>query len=516
MKVVVGNALPYANGSLHIGRVSSWLPGDVIARYHRAKGDNVVFVSGSDCHGELVLKKAHELDKSPNDVSDHYHKIFKENFKTLNFSFDNFVQTSGEYHKKTVLEFIKILDSKGLIYSKNVDVLYCDECGEEVLDRFVEDDIHKLCGERIITKSVDKLFFKLSTFETYLNSLLSKDLKWRDNAKRLTKKYLDEGLRDRVLSRDIDWGIEIPIDGFTDKKVFVWIEAVMGYMTASKSVIEGRGENFSDYWNNKEARVYFLHGKENIPFHTIIMPPIIAGVGNEDCNMRMLSSEHMDLEGKKFSSNRNWVVWLDDIIKNYDADTIRYYLLTHGAEKKSSNFTFRDLINTHNTELLGVHGNFINRTLSFIDKYYDGVIDKQRINIALENKTKEIFNIAAKGIENGDMRLATSAILELSKYANDYFDKEKPWILFRNDIKRGKEVIYNCAIVVLNLSNLLEPIIPKTAQNIKSMINYDGTSYDFQTLDKFEGSNIKFLFEKIDRKKAVYEVIKLKEQSKRG
>lgn len=514
MKVVVGNAWPYANGPLHIGRVSSWLPGDVIARYHRAKGDDVVFVSGSDCHGELVLKKSQELDKSPKVVSDFYHDKFEKSFGKLDFSFDNFAKTSGDYHKNTVQEFIKILDEKGLIYPKTVDVYFCEECNEEVLDRFIKDDAHIICGEEINIKAVDKLFFKLSTFEIYLDKLLSRNLEWRENAKRITRKYLDEGLRDRAISRDIEWGVDIPIDKFDDKKVFVWIEAVMGYMTASKSVIESRKEFFDDYWNNDDSRVYLLHGKENIPFHSVIMPAIVAGVGYKDCNIRILSSEHLDLEGKKFSSNRNWVIWLDDIVKSYHKDTIRYYLLAHGAERRDSNFTFRDLINTHNFELLGVYGNFINRTLSFVDKYYDGKLDAQRVNRSFEKMMKETYDICSKNIEKGDMIFAINSIQELARKANEYFDQEKPWVAFRNDPSRCKEVIYNCALVVLNLANLLEPIIPSTAVKIKKMINTDIKSYKFEKLDEFVVSDVDFLFEKIDKRKVSDELIKLKNKKR--
>ena len=510
MKVVVGNAWPYANGPLHIGRISSWLPGDVIARYHRAKGDEVIFVSGSDCHGELVLKKANAIKKTPKFVSDYYHEKFKKNFDDLDFSFDNFAKTSDDYHKEQVKTFIEVLYSKGLIYSKNVEIHFCENCNEEIGDRFIENDKHTACGKRVSIKSVDKLFFKLSTFENYLEGLVSKDNEWRENAIKLTRRYLDEGLRDRVLSRDIEWGIEIPIEDFTDKKVFVWIEAVMGYMTASKNVIERRNENFEEYWNSEEARVYLFHGKENIPFHTIIMPSIIAGLGYEKCNLRMLSSEHMDLEGKKFSSNRNWVVWLDHLLKSYDTDTIRYYLLTHGAERRNSNFTWREFINTHNTELLGVYGNFINRTLSFIDKYYNGKLPRQRINKCMESLMKEVYVSTSENLEKGNLGQVSKDILNLAIKGNEYFDNEKPWIAFRNDPSRCKEVIYNCALIVLNLANMLNPIIPKTAEKIRKMINTDSISYEFETTEIFEIQKVEFLFTRIEKRKISEEISKLK------
>lgn len=478
MKVIVGNAWPYSNGELHIGRISSWLPGDVIARYHRAKGDDVIFISGADCHGELVLKKANAINKSPRFVSDYYYEKFRRNFSDLDFSFDNFAKTSGEYHIKEVRSFIEILNKKGFIYVKSLDV--------------------------------DKLFFKLSAFEHYIESLVNKNLLWRDCAINLTRKYLDEGLRDKVLSRDIEWGIEIPIKGFEDEKVFVWIEAVMGYLTASKKVIEDRKEYFDEYWNSENSRVYLFHGKENIPFHTILMPSIIAGLGFDKCNLRILSSEHMDLEGKQFSTNRNWVVWVDYLIKNYDVDTIRYYLLTHGAEKRKSNFTWRDFINTHNTQLLGIYGNFVNRTLSFIDKHYNGSISKQRINRTIEKFMIDTYSKTSEDIEKGNLTDATNRILNLVIKGNEYFDREKPWILFRNDPDRCREVIYTCALIVLNLANLLNPFIPRTASKIRRMIGYDKISYNLEVVEEFNIKKVKFLFNRIERRKANEEFLKLK------
>ena len=512
MKIVVGNAWPYANGPLHIGRVSAWLPGDAIARYHRAKGDDVVFVSGSDCHGELVLKKANVLKKSPKFVSDYYHEKFKNDFEKLDFSFDNFAKTSGEYHEKTVKEFIKILSEKGLIYSKEVEVYKCYKCNEEVGDRFIENNKHTSCDGVLKNETVDKLFFKLSTFEDYLKKLISKELGWKDNALKLTKRYLDEGLRDRVLSRDIEWGIDIPIENFTDKKVFVWIEAVMGYMSASKKVIEERNEEFTDYWNTESARIYLLHGKDNIPFHCVVMPCIVAGLGYEECNIRILSSEHMELEGKKFSSNRNWVVWLDYIIKKYDSDVIRYYLLSTGINNRGANFTWREFINKNNTELLGIYGNFINRTLSFIDKYYEGSLGKQRVNKSIESMIVKSYEKVSRCIEAGNINIAINEILKLTVDANNYFDNEKPWILFKNDPNRCKEVMYNCSLVVSTLGNLLEPIIPKTADKIRKMLNIDKINFKFEELENINITMGGFLFSRIDTKQANEELYILKKR----
>lgn len=514
MNIIVGNAWPYANGKLHIGRISSWLPGDVIARYHRAKGDNVVFVSGSDCHGELVLKKANILKKSPRAVSTHFHNVFKKNFEDLNFSFDSFTKTDCEYHSENVKRFIEKLYNDGFIYEEEVEENFCSVCEKEVADRFIENEVHIDCGKRINKRTVDKLFFKLSTAKEYLQKLVDRDLCWRENAIALSKRYLEEGLRDKAINREIDWGIDIPIDGFTQQKVYVWIEAVMAYLTASKNCIESKGERFDEYWNDENSRVYLLHGKENIPFHTITLPAIIYALRYQKCNLRVLSSEHMNLEGKKFSTNRNWIIWLDELLKKYDSDTIRYYLLTHGAEKRDSNFTFRDFINTHNNELLGVYGNFINRTLSFIEKYYDGNLKKQRINNALDLNIKNVYEVCAENIEKGNLKLVTDEVLKLTIKGNEYFDNEKPWILFRNNPDRCKEVIYNCGRLVLNLANLLEPIIPETAKKIRELFGIETISFSILDLDEFNIRKVNLLFERIDKKQISEESYKLKNKKR--
>lgn len=537
MKVIVGNAWPYANGSLHVGRISSWIPGDVIARYHRLSGDEVIFISGSDCHGAPILNKAKEMDKSPKAVSSYFHREFKRTFEALNFSFDIFSKTDSDYHGERVKEFILKLYDNGFIYAKEVDEYYCNSCREVIGDRVIKgicpychrettgeqcDNCSKLinpeelenkrcinCGKAPILRKSEQLFFKLSSFENYIASLINSDLGWRENAIELTKRYINDGLRDRTLSRDIDWGVAVPIEGFEDKKIYVWIEAVMSYLTATFQLVEDR-EVVNQYWNNANSRVYLVHGKENIPFHSIILPSILKGLGYDDVNLRILSSEYMNLEGKKFSSNRNWVVWANYLVENYGENAVRYYLLKNGAEKRNSNFSWKEFINLNNNELLGVYGNFINRILVFINKYYENKFQFKDVSENIRVMVNNCYESVGRNIELGNLSEALEEIVKLVEFGNQYFDKEKPWLLIKNDPFSCNKIIGDCTYIALNLGNLLEPFIPLAAKQIRNLFNIKDESWNEILVEEVKISKIEFLFQRIYGNKSKDEIKKLK------
>lgn len=537
MKIIVGNAWPYANGSLHVGRISSWIPGDVIARYHRLKGDEVIFVSGSDCHGTPILNKAKEMNKSPKAVSSYFHREFKRTFEALNFSFDIFSKTDSEYHSERVQEFILRLYKNGFIYSKDVDEYYCNKCREVIGDRSIKgvcphcnkettgeqcDNCSKLiepeqlidkscinCGMTPVLRKTQQLFFKLSAFEGYIKYLVEKDLGWRKNAIELTKKYVTEGLRDRTLSRDIDWGIEIPIDGFREKKIYVWIEAILAYLTASIEYV-GEEEKVKDYWNSAESRVYLVHGKENIPFHSIIFPSILNGLGFENINIRILSSEYMNLEGKKFSGNRNWVVWAKYLSENYNENLIRYYLLKNGAEDRNSNFSWKEFVKTNNNELLGGYGNFINRILTFINKYYGDNFEIKEIDENIKINVDESYHYIGKEIELGNMNSALTRILKIVNLGDKYFEEEKPWLLLKEDSLKAEKIIGSCLYITINLTNLLEPFIPTATAKLRRMLNIEQKNWSPIETKNISLGKIEFLFERIYPNKVKDEIKELK------
>ncbi|MDD7795105.1 methionine--tRNA ligase [Clostridium sp. 'White wine YQ'] len=540
MKIVIGNAWPYANGSLHVGRLSSLMPGDILARYHRLMGDEVIFVSGSDCNGTPISIKAKEEGVAPEIISERYNDEFKDCFEKLGFSYDLFGKTSSPYHHKIVKKFILELYEKGYIYEKSVTQYYCNECGEFLTDRLIEgicphchgtargdqceecseildpedliDRKCKACGKEPEVKEVNHLFFSLSKFENDVRKLWIKQDGWRENAIKLTKRYLDEGLRDRAVTRNISWGVEVPLKGYEDKRIYVWIEAVMAYLSSSIKVCEDRGEDWVEYWQDEDSRIYFVHGKDNIPFHTVIFPALLNGLGIKKPNLRIISSEYMNLEGKKFSTTKNWAVWLPYMVKNYDPDAIRYSLTINGPETKNTDFSWREFVNSNNGELLGAFGNFVNRTLVFIHKNFGGKLSNCELNPKWKKEFFDLYVEVGEKIEDGEFRSSLEDIFTYIRKANKFFDDEKPWIKIEKDKKSCEKTLYTCVQIIANLSNLLEPFIPFSCEKIRKFLSIQVPTWSFIEIKEPKVGEVSVLFERIDKIKATEELIKLKEE----
>ncbi|MDS0525342.1 methionine--tRNA ligase [Clostridium sp. SHJSY1] len=541
MNVIIGNAWPYANGPLHLGRIAVLMPGDILARYHRLMGDDVIFISGSDSHGTPVDMKAKEEGVSPLEIAEKYHEEFVECFSKLGFSFDLFTKTHTEYHSEKVQEFILDLYKKGYIYEKEVEQTFCKQCNEYLLDKFIEgkcphcgevasgdqctecseifetedliDKRCKFCGSEPVVRKTKHLFFALSKFENDVRRIYIKQKGWRENAEIITKRYLDEGLRDRAVTRDFHWGVDVPLVGYEDKKIYVWIEAVMGYLTASMKCTEERNENYMEYWDGEDSRIYFVHGKDNIPFHTIIFPSLLAGLGIKNPCIREISSEYLKLEGKNFSTTKNWAIWVDHITNNYDTDLIRYYLMLNGPEGKDSDFSWRDFVNTNNNDLVGLYGNFVNRTLTFLIKNFDGKIPSGEMPKELKDELFNLYFYVGDKIEEGKFKDGLQKIIGAIKKFNKYFDEEKPWETLDNNKKKCVNSIYICVQYIANLSNLLEPFMPKSSQKIREYLGLSNPSWSFVEKKVGNIKNVEVLFEKIDKKNIIEEVLRLKKEA---
>lgn len=539
MNVIIGNAWPYANGQLHLGRIAVLLPGDILARYHRLMGDDVIFLSGTDCHGTPVTMKANEEGITPKEAIDKYHEEFQRCFKSLGFSFDIFEKTHSKYHEEKVKEFILGLYKDGYIYEKSVEQTFCETCNEYLSDRYIEGkcpkcgaetfgdeckecseifDTYELlekkckpCKSEPILKETNHLFFALSKFENDVKRLYIRQHGWRENAQRIVKRYLDEGLRDRAVTRDFNWGVDVPLEGYEDKKIFVWIEAVMGYLTATMKCTEERAEDFNEYWQGEDSRIYLVHGKDNIPFHTVIFPAILAGIGIKNPNLRIVSSEHLKLEGKPFSSVKNWALWADYVSKKYNVDSFRYYLTLSSPEDKDTDFTWREYINVVNNDLAGTLATFINKVLIFAKKNYGSRVPNGKMDEKLKGEILNLYFDAGDKIEDGHFKDALTSIMDLCKKGNKYFDDSKVWDLIEKNPGKLRDVIYNCIQVIANLANLLEPFMPSTSRKIVESLGIDETIWSF--VEKKQGmikeSNI--LFMKIDKRRASEEVAILKE-----
>lgn len=360
--ILIGGAWPYANGSLHIGHIAGLLPGDVLARYHRAIGDQVYFVSGSDCHGTPVAIRARQEKKSPREISDSYHEEFVECFDRLGFSYDVYTKTSSRAHGEFVREFHQKLYESGYVYEKENPQAYCENCGGFLADRFVSgkcprcgkdargdqcdacgavlepenlsEPVCAVCGQPIGFRKSKHLYLAVTQLQDELKALADGHPEWRKNALAFTDRYIEEGLRDRALTRDLEWGIRVPREGYENKTIYIWAENVLGYLSASREAARARGTDFNELWG-EGARHYYVHGKDNIPFHTIILPALLlANDRSWHLPDRIVSSEYMTLEGRKISTSQNYAIWVKELLEQFEADSIRYFFLANGPEKK--------------------------------------------------------------------------------------------------------------------------------------------------------------------------------------
>lgn len=540
MKILIGSAWPYANGPLHIGHLAALLPADVIARYYRAKGDSVYLVSGSDCHGTPVAIRAKQEDKSPESISDYYHKEFCYCFDKVGFSYDRYGKTSSKEHKEFVWDFHKQMYDRGYIYEKKAPQAFCNQCKAILVDRFVigqcpecgenargdqcdacgivlePDNLLKpqcsVCGAEPEFRTTKHLFIAVSKMEKEFKEYLKSHSHWRKNAVAFTKRYIDEGLRDRAVTRDLDWGIDVPKEGYEDKKIYIWAENVLGYLSMSKAVAEERGEDYSDLWQ-ADSRHYYVHGKDNIPFHSIILPALmIANGGDWKLPDDIISSEYLTLEGRKISTSQNYAIWIKDIVDRYNPDSIRYFLLSNGPEKRDTDFSWREFINTHNGELLGAYGNFINRTLAFIYRYFDGIVPSGTIDKAIEKNINDLYPLVGSHIEKGNLKEAIDMIFEFVRYGNKYFDTQKPWETRNTDMEKCKETLFNCVQMIANFSVLLEPFIPFSSEKVRQWLHIDFSWKPKKIAAQQQIPEPIILFERIDKKVIDEEVKKLFEQ----
>lgn len=535
--ILIGGAWPYANGSLHIGHIAALLPGDVLARYHRACGDQVYFVSGSDCHGTPVAVRAKQEKRTPQEISGYYHEEFAQCFEKLGFSYDCYTRTSDEYHKSFVREFHARLYQSDLVYEKETPQAYCETCKSFLADRFVTgicprcgketrgdqcDDcgtvlepenliqpVCAVCGSPVAFRSSRHLYIAISRLEKELRALADGAGAWRKNAVAFTKRYIDEGLRDRALTRDLEWGIGVPHEGYGEKTIYIWAENVLGYLSASKRVAEERGTDFRALWG-EDAKHYYVHGKDNIPFHTIILPALlIANGGGWHLPDQIVSSEYLTLEGRKISTSRNYAIWIKDIADRYDPDSIRYFFLANGPEKKDADFSWREFVNSHNGELLGAYGNFVNRSLSFIRKYWNGVVPNGRVDAETDLEIKSLYQVTGRLIEKGAFKDAIGGIFEFVRRANKYFDTEAPWITRTSDEAACQNTLYQCVQIIANLAVLLKPFLPFSSEKLCGWLCLDDKWQVHEVPGGYRLPETPILFERIDKGVVDAEVEKL-------
>ena len=544
MNIIIGISWPFANGELHIGHAASSLPGAVIARYHRLKGDKVILVSGTDCHGTPIEVKALKENKSPEYLVDECHVSFAKDFRDFGISFDLYNRTDDPYHKKFVQEQSIKYYNNGYLKELEEEQLYCNHCNLFLADRYIigicpkcgaeikGDECEKCgslltidevketkcakCGNKASYKKNKNLYFKLSNFQNDIKDLLeSKRSLWRENAVNFTERYLKEGIPDRCASRTLNYGIDIPIDGFKDKKLYGWFENVWGYVTASKKYAESNNLNWEDFWKSKESKIYLVHAKDNIPFHTVIFPSLLlATKDNYRLPDKIISDEYITIEGEKLSKSKGNYITLRHLLDNYPVDAIRYYFSINNPETRDFNFTYEGFINSINGELLGKWGNFVNRTLQFINKSFDGKLNSNKVNEVIESKLKELYKIVGNDIDNGDTKDGLSKIFDFINYSNKYFDENEPWKLAKEDITKCEDILYNCCNIIFNVNNLLKPYLFETTKKVEVYLNSNINSWNYQRLDNIELlKEIEPLFIRYDKSKIEEERNLLKNSS---
>lgn len=499
--VVVCVSWPYANNNLHLGYIASSLSGDILARYHRMNKDNVVMVSGADSHGTKIELIAKKEGIRPQDVVKRYYDNFVEALKEFNFSFDKFSYTYSDFHKKTVQDFFVDIWKNGYLYEKVVKRPYCEKCGKFVADTEIEitcpicgkrtkadncdcgyvpneKDIEGatclVCGNHTKLKDNKVLVFKLTAFKDFLEKNLNdnKD-KWRPNSVNETAKYLKD-LVDRDFSRDLSWGVDMPIPGFEDKKVWVWWEALMGYVTDTMELAKEQGFDWRKFWKkdvepDKEKIIYMCHAKDNIPFHSLFFPALLESLNDNWVTPNfMVSSEYLLMNNEKISKSKGGFEALK-WAKSYNTDSLRYYFSAYGPERKDCNFSEDLFINVHNTEVVNKIGNLVNRTLKFkgLEKLPQGTLDD-----TIFKMVKVAYTETGKAIEDIEFKKAIGIVMDLVGEANKYYDEKKPWVLAKEEDKTEfNNCIFSCAYIIANLGKLLEPFMPMTAGKIREIFN---------------------------------------------
>jgi methionyl-tRNA synthetase len=550
--IFIGVAWPYANGSLHLGHVASFMPADFLARYFRLKGHEVLMVSGSDCHGTPIEVRAEQEKITPQEVVAKYDREFNRTLvKGLDFSYDLFTKTAAPFHYKQVQDLFLDLRKKSFIYKKVQQLPYCEKCQRFLPDRYVEGECPKcdfpdargdqcdncgsildakellgprckICGEKPTWKDSAHFFLKLSAFEKKLLAFVKKSTGWRRNAYNFTLKFLENGLLDRAITRDSEWGIPLPAevsvspagrlvkegDTFKGKTIYVWFEAVSGYLTASQEYSRkiGNPDYWKNFWQNKRCTHYYVHGKDNIPFHSVVWPAILMGLGKLNLPDRIISSEYLTFEGRQFSKSRRWGVWLPEFLEKYDPETLRYYLGVNGPESADADFSWKEYETKINTELIGKLGNFVNRVLSFTQNNFNSAVPKlhnpDKIDKNILENCEKLFGAVGKLIEETKFQAALKEIIGFSEDGNRYIDAKEPWKTLNADQQKTANTLYVCLQAISALQLAISPFLPRTAQKIQKQLNIpERKEWKFHAIPaSHQIGHPKPLFEKIEIK----------------
>ena len=509
-KYTVTAALPYANGPVHIGHLAGvYVPADIYVRYLRSNNKDVVFVCGSDEHGVPITIRAQKEGISPQEVVDKYYTIIKDSFAGLGISFDIFSRTSNETHKTTASDYFTKLYNDGKFVEKSSEQFYDEKNNQFLADRYIKGTCPKcgneeaygdqcekcgstlssdelinpksaLTGETPVKKETKHWYLPLDEYEGWLKKWIVTGHKedWKPNVYGQCKSWIDQGLQPRAVTRDLDWGVPVPVEGAEGKVLYVWFDAPIGYISATKEWAEQNDKNWEDYWkkDNDVELVHFI-GKDNIVFHCVIFPSMLKAEGSYVLPTNVPANEFLNLEGNKISTSRNWAVWLHEYLEEFPEkqDVLRYTLCSNAPETKDNDFTWKDFQTKNNSELVAIFGNFVNRALVLSHKYFDGKIEKTGNKYDPDHEALRVLEEApdkiADAINKYRFRDALSAMMEVARAGNKYLADTEPWKLIKEDEDRVKTILNISLQLAANLTILAEPFIPFTAKKLKGILN---------------------------------------------
>ena len=552
-RIFVAVAWPYANGPLHLGHIAGcYLSADIFARYHRMKGNEVLMVSGSDTHGTPITIRADQEGITPQEVVERYHAMFLESWQKLGITFDLFTTTNTKNHEKVVHDVFKSLHDKGYIYTDNMLLAYCAQCDRYLPDRYVEgtcphcghtrargdqcdncgqtldpqeliDPRCAICGATPEFRESEHFFLKLSAFEKPLLEWVEKQGYWRNNVKNFTRQFLRDGLKDRAISRDLSWGVPLPLDGYDSKRIYVWFEAVIGYLSAAIEWADQHGGSWEDFWKNPNTKSYYFIGKDNIPFHSIIWPAIIMAY-DKGLNLPydVPANEFLSLENRKFSTSQNWAVWLPDYLERYDPDPLRYLLSINMPESGDSDFSWSEFVRRNNEELVATYGNLVNRVLSFTYRNFDGKVpgiqSLDEVDEGLLRTARETMESVDESLYNCRFKAAVTQAFGLAQEANRYLDTKAPWKSIKEDRDQAGASLTVAMQAINCLKTILYPFMPFSSQKVHEFLGFDGPieegAWDFDTIvgGIMAGANLRQpspLYTKLDPELIEEEVQKL-------
>ena len=507
---LVTAALIYANGPIHIGHLAGcYIPSDLYVRFLRLKGEDVKFISGTDEHGVPITIKARDENKSPQEVVDYYYKLIENSFNEFGISFDIFSRTSKEIHHKTSSEFFLNLYEKGIFQEITSSQYYdekenqflsdryitgvcpcgdndnaygdqCEICGKTLSPMDLKNPKSSLSGNAPILRETKNWYLPMDKLQGNIEKYINTKKDWKSNVIGQCKSWLNDGLKPRAMTRDLDWGVSVPVKDADGKVLYVWFDAPIGYITATKEL---DADNWEKYWKDEETSLVHFIGKDNIVFHTIIFPMMLMEHGDYILPENVPSNEFMNLEGEKISTSRNWAVWLHEYLKDFPnmQDELRYCLITNLPENKDSDFSWKDFQNKNNNELVAILGNYINRVFVLCDKFFDKKVPK----LSEKDIDKEIFqelNALKLKIESSiqkfKFREAMSFVIDVARLGNKYLTDTEPWKIFKDNPERVKDIIHNSVQIVANISILCEPFLPFTSNKIKGHLNVSDLNWN--------------------------------------